>query len=240
VLRPGNAGANTAADHIEIVELVLDQLPHDAVEHTPIVVRTDSAAATHQLTDELRAARINFLMGFDLTETIREAILALPEAAWRPALRQDGKERDGAWVAEITDRLDPVPRARRRARRLRTQDAALPAAAHRRPPRLPRPPCHAAPPTQLALGAPTGRGLRPAGRPTTTRALTARAAASRRQHATAPPTTTAAHTNPPPSFGVSAETRYEPCHPHTAIDDVNTGGDRAARSHIRPLLHDGG
>jgi hypothetical protein len=106
VLRPGNAGANTAADHIEIIELVLDQFPRKVVEDTPIVVRTDSAAATHEFTDELRAARVNFLMGFDLTATIRAAILGLPEAAWRPAVRQDGDEREGAWVAEITDRLD--------------------------------------------------------------------------------------------------------------------------------------
>jgi hypothetical protein len=106
VLRPGNAGANTAADHIEIIELVLDQFPRKVVEDTPIVVRTDSAAATHEFTDELRAARVNFLLGFDLTATIRAAILGLPEAAWRPAVRQDGDEREGAWVAEITDRLD--------------------------------------------------------------------------------------------------------------------------------------
>jgi Transposase DDE domain group 1 len=106
VLRPGNAGANTATDHIEIVDLALEQLPREVVETARIVVRTDSAAATHQLTDELRAARINFLMGFDLTETIREAILSLPESVWRPAIRQDGEDRDGAWIAEITDRLD--------------------------------------------------------------------------------------------------------------------------------------
>jgi Transposase DDE domain group 1 len=105
VLRAGNAGANTAVDHIEIVELALEQLPRDVVEHAQIVVRTDSAAATHELTEELRTARINFLMGFDLTEPVRQAVLGLSEAAWRPAIRQDGDEREGAWVAEITDRL---------------------------------------------------------------------------------------------------------------------------------------
>jgi Transposase DDE domain group 1 len=105
MLRPGNAGANTAVDHVEIVDLALEQLPRAVVESAQIVVRTDSAAATHELTDELRAARINFLMGFDLTEPVRGAILALPESAWRPAVRQDGEDRDGAWVAEITDRL---------------------------------------------------------------------------------------------------------------------------------------
>jgi hypothetical protein len=106
VLRPGNAGANTAADHIEIVDLALEQLPREVVETAQVVVRTDSAAATHEFTDELRAARIRFLMGYDLTERVRDAILELPGAAWRPAIRQDGTTREGAWVAELTDHLD--------------------------------------------------------------------------------------------------------------------------------------
>jgi hypothetical protein len=106
VLRPGNAGANTAADHVKLVELALEQLPRDVVEQAQIVVRTDSAGATHELTDELRAAKLQFLIGFDLTEAIRDAILSLPGPAWTEAIRQDGGTRDGAWVAEITDRLD--------------------------------------------------------------------------------------------------------------------------------------
>jgi Transposase DDE domain group 1 len=106
VLRPGNAGANTASDHLDVVDLALEQLPREVVDTAQIVVRTDSAAATHELTDELRAANINFLMGFDLTETIRRAILDLSETAWRQAIRQDGEDREGAWVGEITDRLD--------------------------------------------------------------------------------------------------------------------------------------
>jgi DDE family transposase len=106
VLRPGNAGANTAADHIDVVGLVLAQLPPAVVETSPLVVRTDSAAATHAFCDELRDLDINFLMGYDLTEGVRDAILALPESAWRPAVRQDGETRDGAWVAEITEALD--------------------------------------------------------------------------------------------------------------------------------------
>jgi hypothetical protein len=106
VLRPGNAGANTAADHIAVVDLALEQLPREIVEDAQIVVRTDSAGAIHELTDELRAAKLNYLLGFDLTETVRRAILALPETAWRPALRQDGEAREGAWVAEITDALE--------------------------------------------------------------------------------------------------------------------------------------
>ena len=105
VLRPGNAGANTAADHLRVLDLALEQLGH--VDTTAaIVVRTDSAGATHEFTDELRAARINFVMGYDLTEVVRAAILTLPEAAWAPAIGQDGEDRDGASVAEISDRLE--------------------------------------------------------------------------------------------------------------------------------------
>lgn len=106
VLRPGNAGANTAADHVEIVELALEQLPRAVVQDAEIVVRTDSAAATHEFTDELRAAGVRFLMGYDLTAGVRDAILTLPEVAWRPAIRQDGQTRDGAWVAELTEQLE--------------------------------------------------------------------------------------------------------------------------------------
>jgi hypothetical protein len=105
VLQPGNAGANTASDHLRVLDLALEQFGQvDA--SGPIVVCTDSAGATHQFTDELRAAQINFLMGYDLTEAVREAILKLPEAASAPAIRQDGEDRDGAWVAEITHRVD--------------------------------------------------------------------------------------------------------------------------------------
>jgi hypothetical protein len=106
ILRPGNAGANTAADHLELVELALEQLPRATIEEAEIVVRTDSAGATHELCDGLRAARVHFMMGLELRPAIRDAILALPEGAWRQAVRQDGSDRDGAQVAELTDRLD--------------------------------------------------------------------------------------------------------------------------------------
>jgi len=69
---------------------VLEQLPREIVESAQIVVRTDSAAVTHEFCDELRAARVNFLTGYDLTETVRSAVLAFPEAALRAAIDQDG------------------------------------------------------------------------------------------------------------------------------------------------------
>src|SRR3954464_12836153 len=54
ILRPGNAGANTASDHIELVRLALEQLPGEVVMDSEIVVRTDSAGAAHAFTDDLR------------------------------------------------------------------------------------------------------------------------------------------------------------------------------------------
>lgn len=48
VLRPGNAGANTAADHIAVLEQTLAQIP-DAHRHgTDILIRTDSAGGARR------------------------------------------------------------------------------------------------------------------------------------------------------------------------------------------------
>jgi hypothetical protein len=105
ILRSGNAGANTAADHIELLRLALEQLPGEVVMDSEIVVRTDSAGATHAFTEDLHDVGIRFLMGLDLTEGVRAAILNLPETAWQPARRQDGETREGAWVAELTRAL---------------------------------------------------------------------------------------------------------------------------------------
>jgi Transposase DDE domain group 1 len=103
ILRPGNAGSNTAADHVELLTMALAQLPvgPEAVE---VVARADSAALTHGFVDACRAAHVRFSIGHDLTEPIRTACLAVPEQRWRPAVTADGgDERDGAEVAEITD-----------------------------------------------------------------------------------------------------------------------------------------
>ena len=106
LLRPGNAGANTAADQIAVAEAALEQIPVDHVEEIEILLRVDSAGATHELLDWCREGRIRFSVGYDLTEPVRAAILKLPENAWRPALDQDGSERPNGQVAELTERVD--------------------------------------------------------------------------------------------------------------------------------------
>jgi hypothetical protein len=105
VLRPGNAGANNAADHLSVLELALEQLPASALEGE-ILARSDSAGASHDFADACRETDIRFSLGYAIGEPVREAILALGEVAWRPAVNADGRERDGAWVAELTGQIN--------------------------------------------------------------------------------------------------------------------------------------
>jgi hypothetical protein len=105
LLRPGNAGANTAADHFEVLQLALEQLP-EADLAREILARADIGGRTHAFTQDCRDAGIRFSVGYEVDERVREAILALPESAWEQAIDAEGKERDGAQVTELTDRLD--------------------------------------------------------------------------------------------------------------------------------------
>jgi hypothetical protein len=106
LLRPGNAGANTAADHVAVLDLALEQIPAEHIESIEILVRADSAGATHGLIDYCRQASMRFSVGYELTEPVRAAILDIPEDAWVRALDQDGSTRENGQVAEITDRVD--------------------------------------------------------------------------------------------------------------------------------------
>ena len=241
-LRPGNAGANNAADQIQVAEQAVSQIPAEHIETIAILLRVDSAGASHELLDWCREGRIEFSVGYDLTETVRAAILQIPErrlglltrsgrasaperggrrdhraprpASWPQgtrvivrrerahpgaqlsftdhdghrfqailtdqagpvaALERDHRararvedhirndkdtglrnlpfrafEHNQVWLQIVAararpDRLDPTTALDRRARQRRTQTPALPAAAHRRPPRLPRPHRDAAP-----------------------------------------------------------------------------------------------
>jgi Transposase DDE domain group 1 len=105
ILRPGNAGSNTAADHIAVLDLALGQLDQVALDGE-ILVRADGAGATHELTVYCREARMRFSVGFDVDERVREAIVAMEESAWQQAIRADGSLREHSQVCEITDRVD--------------------------------------------------------------------------------------------------------------------------------------
>lgn len=105
-LRPGNAGSGTAADQIAVAEAALEQVPADRAESIEILLRVDSAGASHELLDWAREGQIRFSVGYDLTERVREAVRALPESPWQAALEQGGSPRANGEVAEITHLLD--------------------------------------------------------------------------------------------------------------------------------------
>jgi Transposase DDE domain group 1 len=77
-----------------------------------VLVRGDSAAATHAVLDWLHAQGakrgrvVEYSIGWAIGEAERAAIGALPAGAWSPALGADGDVREGAEVAELTWRLD--------------------------------------------------------------------------------------------------------------------------------------
>jgi hypothetical protein len=105
MLRTGNAGANTAEDHFSVLCLALEQLP-ESDRQREILVRADIGGATHAFTRDCHEAGIRFSVGYEVDGRVREAILKLGDSAWTGALEASGEAREGAWVAELTERLD--------------------------------------------------------------------------------------------------------------------------------------
>ncbi len=103
LLRPGNAGSGTAADHITVLDAALFQLPVDP-KTTEVIVRTDSAGLSHEFLEACRERSVRFVVGHALTALLASAIVKAPASRWIPAISADGQdEREGAFVAEVTD-----------------------------------------------------------------------------------------------------------------------------------------
>lgn len=119
LLRPGNAGANTVADHLTVLDGALAQLPAEiAVGHRAgddpemvdreVVVRADSAGCTEGFLSACRARNVGFYVSARSNAQVTEAIFDAIgiEKVWLPALAQDGEPKDGAAVAELTSLID--------------------------------------------------------------------------------------------------------------------------------------
>jgi hypothetical protein len=108
MLRPGNAGSNTAADHVVVIREALRQLPFPTTGRVghKVLVRIDGAGATHEVVDYLVARGLSYSVGFTLPDTTPDLLQRIPDSAWTPAYDSDGLVRDGAWVAELTGLLD--------------------------------------------------------------------------------------------------------------------------------------
>jgi len=111
LLRPGNASAHNADDHIAVLDLALAQLPVapkglDPAGGVAMLVRSDAAGASHVFIDALVERGIEFSVGMEMRTPVRLAVLALSERDWTEAITSDCEIREGAEVAEITAHLD--------------------------------------------------------------------------------------------------------------------------------------
>jgi len=110
VMRPGNAGSNTVADHVAVLTQAIAQVPAAYRKH--MLIRADGAGSSHGLLDWLteqgtkRGRTIEYSVGFASNQNVRDAIAKLPNKVWTAAVDADGDVRDGGDVAEITALMD--------------------------------------------------------------------------------------------------------------------------------------
>jgi hypothetical protein len=105
LLRPGNAGSNTFADHAAVLAAAIRQIP--ARFRSKLLVRVDGAGASHELITRLLSLatprrRVLFTSGWAITAADEQAIELLPSGAWQAAVDQDGVVQEDKHVAEIT------------------------------------------------------------------------------------------------------------------------------------------
>jgi hypothetical protein len=108
LLRPGNAGSNTAADHLVVIKAALAQLPGHRPGTRPgrkVLIRIDGAGSTHAVLDWLTGQRLSYSVGYSLPAHTPDLLERIPEDVWAPAYDAHDEIRDGAWVAELTDLL---------------------------------------------------------------------------------------------------------------------------------------
>ena len=106
MLRPGNAGSNTATDHLTVIGAALAQLPGHRRRGKSVLVRIDGAGSTHKVIDWLTGRRLAYSVGFTLPENTPDLLKLIPEQVWTEAYDAHDAVRDGAWVAELTHLLD--------------------------------------------------------------------------------------------------------------------------------------
>jgi hypothetical protein len=105
LLRPGNAGSNTVADHIRVLSDAIAQIP--AGQRAKILIRIDGAGATHDLLEHIEALNtarrtVRYTVGWTITAADETAIAALPATGWTAAVAQDGTVQPETGVAELT------------------------------------------------------------------------------------------------------------------------------------------
>ncbi|MGL5249106.1 MAG: IS1380 family transposase [Brooklawnia sp.] len=106
LLRPGNAGSNTATDHQKVIADALDQIGLGPRPGRRVLVRIDGAGSTKATLETLTRRRVSYSVGFTLPMNTPDLYHLVPDHVWTPAYNTDGQPRDGADVAEFTGLVD--------------------------------------------------------------------------------------------------------------------------------------
>jgi hypothetical protein len=107
LLRPGNAGSNTATDHVTLTKQALTAVPgiNPTRPGKKVLIRTDGAGGSREFLGFLHRRGLSYSIGYTLPASTPELYALLPATAWQDALDADGALRDGAAVVEFTDLL---------------------------------------------------------------------------------------------------------------------------------------
>jgi hypothetical protein len=114
LLRPGNAGSNTASEHIAVLGEAIAQIPDP--QRRDLLITVDGAGATLDLIrhitglNAVHGRRVHYSVGFDLDHRARAAITLVHERDWQHVWDRDGEPRPldgehGAGVVELTGLL---------------------------------------------------------------------------------------------------------------------------------------
>jgi len=114
MLRPGNAGSFTAADHVLVLDAAIGQIP--ARWRTDVLVTIDGAGASHEVIEHLsglntapahgkRGRRVEYSIGWPVDERTQGGLGQVRERDWTVALDADGNPDPNAGV------VDPALRA---------------------------------------------------------------------------------------------------------------------------------
>jgi hypothetical protein len=117
LLRPGNAGSNDAADHLQVLDEAIEQLPASygaghgqgddpADVAFSVLVRTDAGGASHAFVEGALARNCEISVGFYMDRLAKDALLIAQEEDWVSAREADGSGREGAFVTELTHLAD--------------------------------------------------------------------------------------------------------------------------------------
>ena len=101
MLRPGKAGANNTADHVALFDEAVAALPvkyraghrpgeDPATVTYPVLVRADSAGASHAFVDVIIDANAQYSIGYQVDERVCGALNLVQEERWVPAVERDG------------------------------------------------------------------------------------------------------------------------------------------------------